>query len=193
VKRYLDGREVKDCWFAYFGQGVLDTSYYGIPCRPLPTADSLWIGERIICPPEIDGPVLISAGVLSGFEFGPGELNPYAQFRTLQSVAAIDHGVFVYEGHFAIPLAAAHGYIQRAENMMAANNFDQALEAAQEAVRLAPASADAQITLGNVLTALSRKDEARSAFERALALVKSVQPEFQGWKAFFLNRRLAAR
>jgi len=31
---------VKDCWFVYFGEGVIDTSYYGIPCKMLPTADA---------------------------------------------------------------------------------------------------------------------------------------------------------
>jgi hypothetical protein len=37
MKRYLDGRGVKDCWFVYFGEEVIDFSYYGIPCKPLPT------------------------------------------------------------------------------------------------------------------------------------------------------------
>ena len=43
VKQYLDRRGVKDCWFAYFAQGVAETSAYGIPCKPLPTADSMWL------------------------------------------------------------------------------------------------------------------------------------------------------
>ena len=91
VKRYCDERGVKDGWFAYFGQGVLEPRYYGIPLKALPTADSLWIGERIQVPPAVDGPVFISAGVLSGWEFGPSPLDPYAQFRQLKPVDVIDH------------------------------------------------------------------------------------------------------
>src|SRR5258706_3330039 len=41
-----------------------------------------------------DGTVLVSGGVLSGFEFGPGVLNPYRQFQQLRPVAVIDDGVF---------------------------------------------------------------------------------------------------
>src|SRR5437867_5911608 len=74
TKQYLDGRGIKECWFAYFGQGVLEPHYYGVPSKPLPTADSLWMNERIDVPPTIDGTVLVSACVLSGFEFGPGAL-----------------------------------------------------------------------------------------------------------------------
>src|SRR6266700_2223888 len=51
TKQYLDGRGIKECWFAYFGQGVLEPHYYGIPSKPLLTADSLWINERIDVPP----------------------------------------------------------------------------------------------------------------------------------------------
>ena len=72
---------------------MLEPRYYGIPLEPLPTADSLWAGERIQVPPAVDGPVFISAGVLAGWEFGPGPLDPYAQFRQLKPVAVIDDSV----------------------------------------------------------------------------------------------------
>ena len=64
----------------YFAEGVADPSYYGIPCKPLPTTTTR-LNEPIEVPASIDGPVLISAGNLSGFEFGPGSLNPYEQFK----------------------------------------------------------------------------------------------------------------
>jgi 4-amino-4-deoxy-L-arabinose transferase-like glycosyltransferase len=114
VKRYLDANGIKDCWFAYFGEGVADYSYYGIPCKPLITADSLYFDSPHDVPPSIDGPVLMSAGVLSGFEFGPGASNPYLQFQQLKPVAVIDYGVFVYQGHFAIPLASTLSHAQKA-------------------------------------------------------------------------------
>jgi dolichyl-phosphate-mannose-protein mannosyltransferase len=182
VKRYCDERGVKDGWFAYFGQGVLEPRYYGIPLKPLPTADSLWIGERIQVPPAVDGPVFISAGVLAGWEFGPGALDPYAQFRQLKPIDVIDDTIFVFDGHFEIPLAAALGHAQSAAVLLAENKPDAALIEAQAAVALAPESVSTQSALGDALAALGRKDDARSAYARALDLSKTVEPAFQeGW------------
>jgi Dolichyl-phosphate-mannose-protein mannosyltransferase len=192
LKTYLDSRGVKDCWFAYFGEGVADTAHYGIPCRPLPTADSLWIGERIDVPPAVDGPVVISAGVLSGFEFGPGPLNPYAQFQTLRPSAEIDGGLFVFDGHFDIPLASALTHVQRAEEFLAAKRLENALAEAQQAAALAPDAVKPNAVLGDVLTALGRREEARPSYERAIHLARTVKPEFQGYWAGILEPKLVA-
>jgi tetratricopeptide (TPR) repeat protein len=193
LKAYLDGRGVRDCWFAYFAQGVADTAHYGIPCKPLPTADSLWIGERIDAPPAIDGPVVISAGVLSGFEFGPGPLDPYAQFRTLRPTAQLDGGLFVFDGHFEIPLASALTRAQRAQAELASKQLEAALLDAQQAVALAPEAVKPNAILGDVLTALGRADEARPVYEKAIRLAETVEPEFQGYWAGILRPKLAAR
>jgi tetratricopeptide (TPR) repeat protein len=179
TKQYLDGRGIKECWFAYFGQGVLEPHYYGIPSKPLLTADSLWMNERIDVPPTIDGTVLVSAGVLSGFEFGPGALNPYRQFQQLQPVAVIDDAVFVFEGHFEIALASALGHAQHATVLLDGKQPEAALAEAQAAVALAPDSVTTQAALGDALTALNRPDEARQAYQRALKLATTVEPEFQ--------------
>jgi hypothetical protein len=182
VKRYCDEHGVKDGWFAYFGQGVLEPRYYGIPLKALPTADSLWIGEPIQVPPAVDGPVFISAGVLTGWEFGPSPLDPYAQFRQMKAVDMIDHSVFVFDGHFEIPLASALGHAQSAAALLAESKADAALAEAQAAVALAPDSVSSQAALADVLAALGRDNEARSAYARALDLARKVQPKFQeGW------------
>ena len=193
TKQYLDGRGIKECWFAYFGQGVLEPHYYGIPSKPLPTADSLWMNERIDVPPTIDGTVLVSAGVLSGFEFGPGALNPYRQFQQLRPVAVIDDAVFVFEGHFEIPLASALGHAQHAMVLLEEKKLSEALAEAQAAVALAPDSVMAQSALGDALTALNRPDEARPAYQRALQLARTVEPEFQVSWISTLEAKLASR
>jgi tetratricopeptide (TPR) repeat protein len=191
VKRYLDDHGVKDCWFIYFAQGVVDAKDYGIPCKPLPTADSLWVNEKIEAPPAVDGPVLISAGDLSGFEYGPGALNPYAQFQNLKPTVVIDYGVFVFDGHFEIPLAAAKSHIQTARGLMEAKQFDAALLEAQQAVALAPNNAEAKAVLGDVLTELKRPEDARAAYRKALELAETVEPEFQTGLAEGMKQKLA--
>jgi hypothetical protein len=192
VKHYVDQHGIKNCWFAYFGEGVVDDSYYGIPCRPLITADSLYFDPPHDVPPEIDGPVLMSAGVLSGFEFGPGALNPYEQFKQLKPVAVIDYGVFVFEGHFQIPLAAALSHTQKAAQLLGQRQYPEALAEAQQAEALAPDSAVVNDTLGQVLAANGSSDQARIYFQKAVALAQSVEPQFQKARLHAMEQRLAS-
>ncbi len=179
VQRYLDSHGIKDCWFAYFGQGVADYRYYGIPCKPLITADSLYFDAPHDVPPAIDGPVLISAGVLSGFEFGPYPLNPYEQFKQLKPAAVIDYGVFVFDGHFELPLAAALSHGQKAGVLIAQNKAPEALAEAQQAEALAPDSASVNATMGKVLDANGRPQEALPYYRKALLLAQAAEPQFQ--------------
>ena len=62
LKQYIDRHQVQNCWFAYFGQLIVDVSYYGIPCKALPTAFADLIQAAMpVLPPQVDGPVFISA------------------------------------------------------------------------------------------------------------------------------------
>jgi 4-amino-4-deoxy-L-arabinose transferase-like glycosyltransferase len=192
VRRYLDQHNIKDCWFIYFAEGVVDASYYKIPCRQLPTMDSLWMDEPLNAPPAIDGTVLVSAGDLSGFEFGAGALNPYEQFKSLRPTAVIDYGVFVYEGHFEIPLAASISHSQKAQWLLDSQRLPEALEEAQQAVALAPDAAKPNSLLGDILTAMGQTNEARAAYQKALTLAKTIEPDFQIELAQELERKLSA-
>jgi tetratricopeptide (TPR) repeat protein len=190
VDRYLQQRNIKNCWFAYFGQGVTDFSYYGIPCKPLITADSLFIDGPHDVPPAIDGPVLMSAGVLSGFEFGPGALNPYEQFKQLTPDAVIDYGVFVYSGHFDIPLAAALSHMQKSQILLKANQPGQALAEARQAETLAPDSSAVNQQLGQALDANGQPSGALPYYRKALALAQTIEPAFQVSSIPALEQRL---
>lgn len=192
TKKYLDSHGITNCWFVYFDEGVVDTKYYGIPCKPLPTQDTLWLNEDLDVPAAIDGPVLISAGHLSGFEFGPPPLNPYEQFKHIQPTDVIQNAIFVFNGHFEIPLAAALEDSQKADNLLAAGHLDDALAEAQQAVSLAPDAIKPTTTLGDVLTRLNRPAEARQAYARALHSATSIHPEFQpAWVVRSLEQKLA--
>ncbi len=180
TSRYLRERGVKDCWFSYFAEGVVPYQYYGIPCKALPTPDAQWIGEKFYdVPAEIDGPVLISGSNLSGYEYGPAELNPYAQFQQLKPTAVIQNGVYVFDGHFAIPMAAAVGHYQKAKDYLESKQLEPALQEAQQAVELAPTSVRAQVMLGDVQSALGQTAEAQRSYEKALHLAQTIAPEFQ--------------
>jgi hypothetical protein len=190
VKKYVDQRGVKDCWFLYFAEGVAEPTYYGIPCKPLPTVSTLWLNDQIDVPTSIDGPVLISAGNLSGFEFGPGALDPYAQFKSLTPTAEIDHSVFVFDGKFELPLASALSRVQKAQNFAQNKQLEQALHEAQAAVALAPNAIQTNLALADVLSAMGQFQSARANYEKALQLAKTVEPEFQIRSVPDIDRRL---
>jgi hypothetical protein len=42
AKWYLDERGIKNCGIASFPNGAIEPSDYGIPCKRLPTTDTLW-------------------------------------------------------------------------------------------------------------------------------------------------------
>ena len=142
----------------------------------------MWTGEIAEAPRTIDGPVLISAGCLSGWEFGPGALNPYEQFKSLQPSAVIDYGVFVFDGHFEIPLAASISHSQKAQQFLTAKRLPEALAEAQKALTLAPNAVRPNALLGGIYTAMDQAAEGRAFYEKALQIAKTVEPEFQaGW------------
>ena len=190
VKRYIDQRGVKECWFEYFAGGVAEPGYYGIPCKQLPTLSTLWLNQQIDVPPSIDGPVFISTGNLSGFEFGPGQLNPFDQFKRLKPTAVIDDSIFVFDGKFDVSLAAAISKVQKAQNLAQAKQLEAALQEAQAAVALAPDSVDAQLALGDILGQMGQPEQARASYERALQLAKTIEPEFQIRKVPDIESRL---
>jgi tetratricopeptide (TPR) repeat protein len=123
--------------------------------------------------------VLISASNLAGFEFGPGPLNPYEQFKSLRPTAVIGRGVFVYDGRFEVPLASALSRVQKAGNLLAAGQVEQALSEAQSAAALAPEAVQTRLMLGDALAASGRAEEARAEYAKALSLAKTIEPEFQ--------------
>ena len=179
VRDYLAGRGVKNCWFAYFAGGVADLAPYGIPCKLLPTISTVWLGEPTDPPPVIDGPVLISAASLSGYETGPGALNPYDPFQRLKPTAVIDHGVFVFDGRFSIPLAYAWPKMRSASRLLGRNDVEGALREAQAAVDVCPDCIQAQALMANLMVRLNRLDEARAAHTKALALAEKLEPAYR--------------
>ncbi len=140
----------------------------------------------------IDGTVFISAGTLTGFEFGSNALNPYREFERLTPVASIQHGVEVFEGSFRVPLASALSYVAEAGLLTKQKDFAGAVTAAEQAVAIAPNEYEPEMTLGDALVAVGRKDEARAAYGRALNVVKTMEPEAQEALGPVVEKKIAA-
>jgi len=105
-------------------------------------------------------------------------MNPYAQFRTVQPTAVIDRGVYVYEGTFNLGSAAALEHVNGFGKFMREKRFTEALEEAETATNLDPASATAWKAVGDALEASNRPAEARAAYQNALH-AQELDPVFQ--------------
>jgi 4-amino-4-deoxy-L-arabinose transferase-like glycosyltransferase len=179
VKRYIDERGITDCWFAYTAEPLIPFHAYGIPCRTLPTPDTIWSGLKTETPPVINGPVFFSHISLTFYESGSSILSPYREFMKLQPAAVIEDGVFVYDGTFNVPYVAALDRAVSSANLLEQHQPDQALAEAQAAIALAPDSLQALMALGNAQKALQQNSEARATFEKALQQVHRMEPTAQ--------------
>lgn len=178
VREYLAKHGVQNCWFSYIGEGETHAGYWGVPCKPLPNLDAPGMSKYEEIPKEIDGPVLISADEWSGYLTGPGQLNPYDDFQRLQPSAIIGGGVLVYDGHFAVPRLSA--FIRRLHfNALLKSNPQGALESAKEITALDPDNADSWSVLGRAELANGMKPEAHAAFNHAINVAQTVEPDFQ--------------
>ncbi|HEY0795646.1 MAG TPA: glycosyltransferase family 39 protein [Acidisarcina sp.] len=179
IKLYLDRNQIHDCWFAHYGWDV-DPAYYHIPCRPLPEGLSHKFGQPLPpTPSSIDGTILISATEANGDYWGPGDINPYMQFLHLRPDAMIANSILVFHGRFDVPVLSALAHLSAANQLATQHQLAAALTEAQTAVTFAPKSAEAQAVLGNILTQLGQPNEARRAYQTAVALANADNPDFQ--------------
>jgi hypothetical protein len=144
---------------------------------------SSWIRNGVltasIVPPTISGTVILSASELDGQIWGPDVMNPYNQFSHLRPDAMPGNIILVYHGTFDVPLLSAYSHSAAADRLAAKHELPEAVAEAEEAVRLAPDSADIQAALGRTLMAAGRTQEAQQANTKALQIARSVHPDFQ--------------
>jgi tetratricopeptide (TPR) repeat protein len=141
--------------------------------------DTMWFGLRTETPPTIHDPVFFSHIPLTFYESGSSVLNPYRDFLKLKPTAVIENGVFVYDGTFEVPYAAAFDLAVRSADLLEQHQTQQALAAAQAATDLAPDSMQALMALGNAQKALQKTEEARTTFGEALAIARTMEPSAQ--------------
>jgi hypothetical protein len=178
AKRYIAAHPDTPCFMAYFGS--VDPAHFELSCKLLTTTTTV-IWERPLdeIPPVIDGAVLVSATEMSGQIWGPGELNPYDQFRNARPVACLAGSILVYQGKFQVPLASALSRIPKVVALANHGQVDAALVEARGAAVLAPNSVDVQFVLARALRAAGQAEESHQALENALHLAQTIHPEAQ--------------
>src|SRR5260370_7563628 len=98
----------------------------------------IWWGVKTETPPVIQGPVFFSHISLTFYESGSTLLSPYSQFMELKPTAVIEDGVFVYDGTFNVPYAAAMDHALISETLLEHHHPENALSEPQPRIPPAP-------------------------------------------------------
>jgi 4-amino-4-deoxy-L-arabinose transferase-like glycosyltransferase len=171
VKDWEDHHPGEECWFAYMVRPVVVQETYGVHCHVLPNGMSVDIGApgSEAVPSIVHGAVLLSASELNGALWPSRELNPYREFQARKPDEEIDYSVLVYSGDIHMEAAGGASRAFLAWSKLQAKQPQEALLLAEEGVKLAPDNLYTQLALGNVAAVLGKKDEARAAYEAAIA------------------------
>jgi Dolichyl-phosphate-mannose-protein mannosyltransferase len=188
VASYVKRNDIRQCWFAHYGWDV-SPSYYHIPCKPLPEGISHWFAmAQPPVPAHIEGTILISGSEADGDYWGPGDLNPYAQFLYRRPDAEIADSVLVFRGNFDVHELSAISHMSAAQQLANRKQWPQALREINAAVTLWPGSAEIRATMGNILLAMHRPMDARHAFQEALSLARKDHWQFQKHRLLHISQ-----
>jgi len=186
VKDWEDRHPGEECWFAYMVRPLVVQETYGVHCHVLPNGMSVDAGvpgsEAV--PSVVHGAVLLSASELNGALWPSRELNPYRGFQTRKPDEEIDYGVLVYRGDVHMEAAGGTSRAFLAWSKLQAKQPQEALPLAEEGAKLAPDNMYTQWALGDVAAALGKKEEARTAYEAAIAAANRLDA---GRRADYVN------
>ena len=144
-------------------------------------------------PTTITGPVFLSHGALTGYEYRSAILNPLARFVPLKPVAEIQDGVFVYAGTFSVPELSSMSHLAVSRIALKKNDNALAISDAEAAVSLWPNGFEQREQLGNALHAANRNLEARQNYQIAMnRLTHDMEPSARAFYALNLRDKVAA-
>jgi hypothetical protein len=191
TKQYLDAHNIHDCYFAYFAAPFLLPSDYGIPCKPLPTLDTMYqldipVPATIPASPQV--PILVSYGDLNGFEFGSSVQNPYQPLFLRHPDDAIINSIAVFHSPVSLPDASALQFVHQAAISLTSNP-QASLAAARQAVAASPQGFDANLALTDAALATHDLPSARSAFAVVQSRFAQMEPSAQTQWAPQLQKR----
>jgi tetratricopeptide (TPR) repeat protein len=153
-------------------------AYDQTPCKLMPTGLGMISQNSVpVLPSHVRGTVLISAVDADGVLWGPGSLNPYAQFRDAAPAELIGHSVLVYRGDFDLPMVAAESHLSQVAILLHMGRPDAAQKEVEAALAVDPQSPSIQADAGGAFLRLGKVPEARRAFAAATQESERLSPE----------------
>jgi tetratricopeptide (TPR) repeat protein len=162
TRDWLKANHIQDCWMAY--DGAIDPAFYALPCRRL--SGNQW-DPQVVPLQAIEGTFLLSPLTVSGIEWEPGDLHPYAEFMNVKPIANVGNAMLVFRGTYDLTRAAAVASIART-NSDADDDPEVGLEDGRRAVALTPTSVRAHLALAQAFERAKQYDSARSEYQAAL-------------------------
>ncbi len=173
---YIASHHISKCWFAY--DGPVDPAYYHIPCANLPTLFAQILGRRVdVVPEQIEGPVFIGSLALTGFDYGPGALNPYEQFAATRPSAILQGEILVFEGSFHVPRISGYTHAVAAANLLNGGRLDDGLAEARTALDIYPDFLQLHEMMSLVYFQLHRPADSEREFQAAVAIYRKLAAE----------------
>lgn len=180
LQQYIRQHGIQNCWLAY--DGPVDLSYFHLPCKRLPTFFSMiFRAPQGVVPAQIQGPVFIAAVPVSGFGWGPAEVNPYASFLQAKPDDEIQDEILVYNGSYNIPRVAALSHLAVARQAAASGHADIALAESQQAETLAPELLATHEALTDLYAANHQQTEAEREYATAMQLYNTAYGDYKNF------------
>jgi 4-amino-4-deoxy-L-arabinose transferase-like glycosyltransferase len=178
LQSHLNSRHITHCWFAY--DGPVDPAYYHIPCSPMPTFFS-WLFQRpqTVVPEKIEGPVFIGSNAMTGYDWGPDDLNPYSQFVHLRPSTVLQGEILQYDGSFQVTQASALSHFAVAGHLQDQKQLDAALVEYKLAEQLDPNAILTHEMLASLYAQMKQPDDAMREYQTAMHIYQTVHPDFQ--------------
>lgn len=174
---YIDSHHISQCWLAFDGPN--DPAYYHIPCKPLPTMFTVLTGRVQAVPEQLQGTVFLGSQNLSGFDFGPDDMNPYHQFISMRPTAVIGGEILQYDGSFQTSEIAAVSHFGTALASLRQQKFDVAFQESQKAAELNPMLIYPHEFLSMIYAQQKQMDKAENEYQTAMHIYQTVHPDYQ--------------
>jgi len=130
-------------------------------------------------PTEIQGPVFLSSHVLTGFDFGPDDMNPYEQFVKLRPAAVLKGEILVFNGSYNATKISALSHFVMAVQFQREGHPDQALAEAKTSEALNPEFRFTHQMLASLYAKKKDPEDALREYQAALHIYKTVHPAFE--------------
>lgn len=173
LHNYIQQRNIQSCWLAY--DGPVDPAFYHIPCKRLPSFFSMiFRTPQQPVPTQIAGPIFIESLPISGFGWGPSEVNPYEPFLQRNPDDEIQGEILVYNGSYSAPRIAALSHLAVSRQNARSGHMDVAVAEAQEAEQLAPELLEPHEVLIDLYAANHQQADAQREYDTAIRLYNQI-------------------
>jgi tetratricopeptide (TPR) repeat protein len=116
---------------------------------------------------------------MTGFDWGPDDMNPYSQFRGLRPSAILQGEILKYDGSFRVNQVSALSHFVVAGHLQGQKQLDAALVEYKLAEQLDPEFILTHEILAAIYAQMKQPDDAMREYQTAMHIYQTVHPDFQ--------------